>query len=187
MKWYAIHTQTGQENRLRNAILKVIADRKMQDRFGEIIVPEIEIEEKKGDKKRKVKKNLYPGYVFVQMHYSEEAWLLIKSVEFIRKPALVGERKRFSKKDAEIKPTPISAAEIERIKRMMQEGEIRTARVVTFEKGETVLIKDGAFAGFKAVIDDIKEGKERMDVLVNIFGRSTPVELSFSQVEKIED
>ncbi len=186
MKWYAIHTQTGQENRLRNAILKIIADRKMQDRFGEIIVPEIEIEEKKGEKKRKVRKNLYPGYVFVQMEYSEEAWLLIKSVEFIRKPALIGERKRFSK-DTGVKPTPISAAEIERIKRMMQEGEIKTARVVTFEKGETILIKDGAFAGFKAVIDDIKEGKEKLDVLVNIFGRSTPVELSFSQVEKVED
>ncbi len=186
MEWYAIHTQTGQENKLRNAILKIIADRKMQDHFGEIIVPEIEIEEKRGEKKRKVKKNLYPGYVFIQMSYSEEAWLLVKSVAFIKKPAFVGERKRFSK-DAIAKPTPISAAEIERIKRMMEEGEIKTVRVVTFEKGETVLIKDGAFAGFKAVVDDIKEGKEKLDVLVNIFGRSTPVELSFSQVEKVED
>jgi len=187
MKWYAIHTQSGQENKLRNAILKIVGDRKMQEHFGEIIVPEIEIEEKKGDKKRKVRKNLYPGYVFIQMRYSEETWLLVKSVAFIRKPAFVGERKKFTKKGAGVKPTPISVAEIERIKRMMQEGEIKTARVITFEKGEMILIKDGAFAGFKAVIDDIKEGKDKMDVLVNIFGRSTPVELNFSQVEKVED
>jgi len=184
MKWYAIHTQTGHENKLRNALLKVIEDRRMQEHFGEIIVPEIEVEEKKGDKKHKVKRNLYPGYVFVQMNYSQEAWLLVKSVAFIRKPAFVGERKRFAK-DSE--PTPISAAEVERIKRMMQEGEVKTARTLTFERGETILIKEGAFAGFKAVIDDIKEEKEKMDVLVNIFGRSTPVELSFSQVEKIEE
>lgn len=186
MKWYAIHTQSGQENKLRNAILKIVADRKMQDHFGEIIVPEVEIEEKKGDKKRKVKKNLYPGYVFIQMHYSDEAWLLIKSVAFIRKPAFVGEKKRFDK-NAGIKPTPITAAEIERIRKMMQDGEIKKVHEISFEKGETILIKDGAFAGFKAVIDDIKEGKEKLDVLVNIFGRSTPVELSFSQVEKVED
>ncbi len=186
MKWYAIHTQSGQENKLRTAILKIVEDRKMQEHFGEIIVPEIEIEEKKGDKKRKVKKNLYPGYVFIQMEYSDDAWLLIKSVAFIRKPAFVGERKRFDKQ-AGVKPTPITAAEIERIRKMMQDGEIKTAREITFEKGEMILIKDGAFAGFKAVIDDVKEGKEKLDVLVNIFGRSTPVELSFSQVEKIED
>lgn len=184
MRWYAIHTQTGQENKLRNALLKVIEDKKMQEHFGEIIVPEIEVEEKKGEKKRKVKKNLYPGYVFIQMKYSQEVWILVKSVAFVRKPIFVGERKRFAK---ESEPTPISTAEIERIKRMMQEGEVKTARVLTFERGETVLIKEGAFAGFKAVIDDIKEEKEKMDVLVNIFGRSTPVELSFSQVEKIEE
>ncbi|HNT27755.1 MAG TPA: transcription termination/antitermination protein NusG [bacterium] len=186
MKWYAIHTQSGQENKLRNAILKIVEDRKMQDHFGEIIVPEVEIEEKKGDKKRKVRKNLYPGYVFIQMHYSDEAWLLIKSVAFIRKPAFVGEKKRFDK-NAGIKPTPITAVEIERIRKMMQDGEIKKVHEISFEKGETILIKDGAFAGFKAVIDDIKEGKEKLDVLVNIFGRSTPVELSFSQVEKVED
>jgi len=186
MKWYAIHTQSGQENKLRNAILKIVEDRKMQDHFGEIIVPEVEIEEKKGDKKRKVRKNLYPGYVFIQMHYSDEAWLLIKSVAFIRKPAFVGEKKRFDK-NAGIKPTPITAVEIERIRKMMQDGEIKKVHEISFEKGETILIKDGAFAGFKAVIDDIKEGKEKLDVLVNIFGRSTPVELSFSQVGKVED
>ena len=105
---------------------------------------------------------------------------------FIRKPAFVGERKRFDK-EAGVKPTPITQAEIDRIRKMMQDGEIKTAREITFEKGEMILIKDGAFAGFKAVIDDVKEGKEKLDVLVNIFGRSTPVELSFSQVEKIED
>lgn len=186
MKWYAIHTQSGQENKLRTAILKIVEDRKMQESFGEIIVPEIEIEEKKGEKKRKIKKNLYPGYIFIQMEYSDDAWLLIKSVAFIRKPAFVGERKRFDK-DAGVKPTPITTTEIERIRKMMQDGEIKTAREITFEKGEMILIKDGAFAGFKAVIDDVKEGKEKLDVLVNIFGRSTPVELSFSQVEKIED
>ncbi len=186
MRWYAIHTQSGYEAKLKNAIENLVKEKSMQQFFGEIVVPEIEIEEKKGDKKKKVKKNLYPGYIFLQMDYTDEAWLLVKSIAFIRKPAFVGERKKYNK-DAGVKPTSISQDEIERIKQMMEAGEIKTARDISFEKGEMILIKDGAFAGFKAVIDDVKEQKEKLDVLVNIFGRSTPVELSFSQVEKIED
>lgn len=186
MKWYVIHTQSGFEGKLKSAIENLVKEKGMEQFFGEIIVPEVEIEEKKGDKKKKVKKNLYPGYIFIQMDYSDDAWLLVKSVAFTRKPAFVGERKRFNKDEGN-KPTPISIAEVDKIRKMIENGEIKTVSRISFEKGEMILIKEGAFAGFKAVIDDVKEGKEKIDVLVNIFGRSTPVELNFSQVEKVED
>ena len=84
-------------------------------------------------------------------------------------------------------PMVITEAEIQKIKRMLEEGEVSGSSSTMYEKGEMILIKDGPFAGFKAVIDDVKEGKEKLEVLVNIFGRSTPVELNFSQVEKVED
>lgn len=190
MKWYAIHTQSGHENKLKNAIEKLVKEKGMESFFGEIIVPEVEMEEKKDGKKKLVRKNLYPGYIFLQMEYTEDALLLIKSLSFSRKPMFIGERKRFAtgkQKNAVSLPTIITEAEITKIKKMIEEGEVSTASSIMYEKGEMVLIKDGPFAGFKAVIDDVKEGKEKVDVLVNIFGRSTPVELNFSQVEKVED
>lgn len=190
MKWYAIHTQSGHENRLKQAIEQLVAEKEMGDYFGEIIVPEVEVEKKKEGKKRVIKKNLYPGYIFLQMEFSEDALLLIKSVAFARKPLFIGERKRFqtSKQKQNVsEPTIISEAEIQKIKKMIEEGVVSPSSAVMYEKGEMILIKDGPFTGFKAVIDDVKESKEKLGVLVNIFGRSTPVELNFSQVEKIED
>lgn len=187
MKWYAIYTQSGREAKLRDAILKLIEDRGMQSSFGEIIVPEVEVEEKKSGKKRFVKRNLYPGYIFIQMDFTEDTLFLIKAVSMARKPIFIGERKRYGTQKGFVTPTIIPDAEIQKIRKMMEEGELSTVSTIMFEKGEEILIKDGPFAGFKATIDDVKEGKEKLDVLVNIFGRSTPVELNFSQVEKIED
>lgn len=189
MKWYAIHTQSGHENKLKNAIENLIKEKGMGSFFGEIIVPEVEVEEKKDGKKKLVKRNLYPGYIFLQMEYTEDSLLLIKSIAFSRKPLFIGERKRFStgKKQTISLPTVITEQEIAKIKKMIEDGEVTSTTSVMYEKGEMVLIKDGPFAGFKAVIDDVKEGKEKLDVLVNIFGRSTPVELNFSQVERVED
>ncbi len=186
MKWYVIHTQSGFESKLKFAIEEMVRQKNASEKIGEIVVPEIEVEEIKEGKKKKVIKNLYPGYIFIQMDYSEEAWFLIKDIAFARKPAFIGERKRFTK-DL-IKPSSISEREIDNIKKIMAEGEIKgIASDISYEKGEMVLVKDGPFAGFKAVIDEVKDGKEKLEVLVNIFGRSTPVEVSFSQVEKVED
>ena len=190
MKWYAIHTQSGEESKLKNAIERLIEEREMQSSFGEIIVPEVEIGDKKDGKAKTAKKNLYPGYVFIQMEFSEDALLLIKEVPFSRKPLFVGEKKRFqaaAQKQTFAKPMMISDAEIMKIKKMIENGELSASSSTVYEKGEMILIKDGPFAGFKAVIDDVKDGKEKLEVLVNIFGRSTPVELNFSQVEKVED
>jgi transcription termination/antitermination protein NusG len=187
MKWYAIHTQSGHENKLKFAIETLIKQKGMESDFGEIIVPEIEIEVKKEGKKKLVKKNLYPGYIFIEMNYSEDTWVLLKSVPFQRKPALIGEKRNHSGKKSFVEPKSVSLAEIAKIRKMIEEGEVASVSKIMFEKGEMVLIKEGPFANFKAVIDDVKEGKEKLDVLVNIFGRSTPVELNFSQVEKVED
>lgn len=190
MKWYAIHTQSGDEIKLKNAIERLIVQKEMQSSFGEIIVPEVEIEEKKDGKVKVSKKNLYPGYLFIQMEFSEDALLLVKEVPFMRKPLFIGEKKRYQtakQKQNLSMPMVISEAEILKIKKMIEEGEVSGSSSTMYEKGEMILIKDGPFAGFKAVIDDVKEGKEKLEVLVNIFGRSTPVELNFSQVEKVED
>ncbi len=186
MKWYVIHTQSGYENKLKNAILEEVKRRGLVDSFGEIIVPEVEIEELRDGKKKTVKKNLYPGYLFLQMDYSEETWFLVKNIAFTRKPAFIGERRRFSKDMT--KPSAITEREVEKIRKMIEEGQVKGAAAgLTFEKGEMVLVKEGPFAGFKAVIDEVKEGKEKLEVLVNIFGRSTPVEVNYSQVEKVEE
>jgi len=187
MKWYVIHTQSGHENKLKNAIEATVAAEGMQDKFGEILVPEVEIEESKGGKKKVIKRNYYPGYIFIEMDYDEFSWALVKGVAMARKPAFIGERKRFTKKDVINKPVPVRDTEIAKIRQIIEEGDAGITSELVYEKGEVILIKEGPFEGFKAVIDEVKEQKEKLDVLVNIFGRSTPVELSFSQVEKVED
>ena len=188
MKWYILSTKAGDENKLQLAIEHLIAEKGMEDFFGEILVPEVEREEKKDGKVKMVKKNFYPGYVFIQMNFTEDALILVKSVPFARKPLFVGETKRYkSGKQGWVVPPAVSESEIQNMKKRLEEGAVSGASSTMYEKGETILIKDGPFAGFKALIDDVKEGKEKLEVLVNIFGRSTPVELNFSQVEKVED
>jgi transcriptional antiterminator NusG len=187
MKWYVIRTQSGHEQALKELIEESIRVRSLQDSFGEIIVPEIDFEEKKDGKKVSVRRNIYPGYLFLQMEYSDETWLLVKDTAFKKKPAFIGERRRFGKKGQLSKPTPIADHEIERIKKMIADGDVKIVSDLAFEKGEMVTIKDGPFSGFKAVVEDVKDGKEKLEVMVNIFGRSTPVELNYSQVEKEED
>ena len=189
MKWYILSTKAGDEQKLKLAIERLIAEQGMQDSFGEILIPEVEREEKKDGKIKIVKKNFYPGYLFIQMNFTEEALLLVKSVPFARKPLFVGEMKRYQglKQKGWTVPQAVSEVEIQNMKKRLEEGAVSDSATTMYEKGETILIKDGPFAGFKALIDDVKEGKEKLEVLVNIFGRSTPVELNFSQVEKVED
>jgi len=189
MKWYILSTKAGDEQKLKLAIERLIAEKDMQASFGEILIPEVEREEKKDGKMKIVKKNFYPGYLFIQMDFSEETLLLVKSVPFSRKPLFVGETKRYktAKKQSWTIPQSVPEAEIQNMKKRLEEGAVSGSASTIYEKGETILIKDGPFAGFKALIDDVKEGKEKLEVLVNIFGRSTPVELNFSQVEKVED
>ena len=187
MKWYILSTKAGDENKLKLAIERLIAEKGMQDFFGEILVPEVEREEKKDGKLKVVKKNFYPGYLFIQMDFTEDALILIKSVPFARKPLFVGETKKYKATKGWVVPPAVSEAEIQNMKKRLEEGAVSGSSSTMYEKGETILIKDGPFAGFKALIDDVKEGKEKLEVLVNIFGRSTPVELNFSQVEKVED
>ena len=190
MKWYILSTKAGDEQKLKVAIERLIAEQGMQDSFGEILIPEVEREEKKDGKVKIIKKNFYPGYLFIQMNFTEESLLLVKSVPFARKPLFVGETKRYKtqkQKQGWAIPQSVSEAEIQNMKKRLEEGAVSGSTSTMYEKGETILIKDGPFAGFKALIDDVKEGKEKLEVLVNIFGRSTPVELNFSQVEKVED
>ena len=163
MKWYILSTKAGDEQKLKLAIERLIAEKEMQDSFGEILIPEVEREEKKDGKLKIVKKNFYPGYLFIQMNFSEEALLLVKSVPFSRKPLFVGEMKRYQglKQKGWIVPQSVPESEIQNMKKRLEEGAISGSTSTMYEKGETILIKDGPFAGFKALIDDVTEGKEK--------------------------
>ncbi|MFO7735595.1 MAG: transcription termination/antitermination protein NusG [bacterium] len=188
MKWYVVHTQPGQEQKLKAALEKLIKDKNLEDKFGEILISEIEVESKdKNGKIRKRSKNLYSGYVFIEMEYDDESWALVKDVYFQRKPIFVGERKRFAKSNKVNKPMPVPPDQIAKIKKILEDGSIEEYQEVSFEVGENVTISEGAFSGFKAVIDTVNESKETLKVMVNVLGRSTPVEVGFSQVEKEED
>jgi len=144
------------------------------DRFGEIIVPTEEVVEMKAGQKKKSERKFFPGYVLVQMEMDEETWHLVRAI-----PRVLG----FIGGTAE-RPAPISDKEASAILRRVQEGENKPKPKILFEPGEVIRVTDGPFADFNGVVEDVNYEKSRLRVSVSIFGRSTPVELEFGQVEK---
>lgn len=147
----------------------------MEDAFGEILIPNETVQEVKPGGKQTVKqKTSLPGYVFVEMAMSEQAWHVVKDT-----PKVTG----FIGKD---KPTPVRQPEIDELRRGVTEGSVKPKPKVSFEAGDEVRVIEGAFANFSGVVEDVKPEKQKLKVKVSIFGRSTPVELDFSQVEKLK-
>ncbi len=173
-RWYVIHAYSGFEDYVVKALAERIRLKNSESSFGEIIVPTEEVVEMKAGQKRKSERKFFPGYVLVQMEMNEETWHLVKSV-----PRVLG----FIGGTAE-KPAPISDKEATAILRRVQEGENKPKPKVLFEPGEVVRVTDGPFADFNGVVEDVNYDKSRLRVSVSIFGRSTPVELEFGQVEK---
>lgn len=173
-RWYVLHAYSGFENYVVRALTERIGLAGMESRFGEIIVPTEEVVEMRGGQKRKSERKFFPGYVLVQMEMTDETWHLVRGI-----PRVLG----FIGGTAE-RPAPITDVEAMSILRRVEESENKPKPKVLFEPGEVVRVTDGPFADFNGVVEDVNYEKSRLRVSVSIFGRSTPVELEFSQVEK---
>jgi transcriptional antiterminator NusG len=173
-RWYVVHAYSGFEQQVKRSLEERIRRFGMEERFGEILVPTEEVVEMRGGQQRKSERKFFPGYVLVQMEMSDETWHLVKEV-----PRVMG----FIGGKAD-RPAPISDKEADAILRRVQEGIEKPRPKVLFEPGEVVRVVDGPFNDFNGVVEDVDYDKSRLKVSVLIFGRSTPVDLEFSQVEK---
>jgi len=173
-RWYVVHTYSGFEKSVMRSLEERIARAGMQDRFGRILVPVEEVVEMKGGQKHTSERKFFPGYLLVEMEMSDETWHLVKSTPKVT--GFVG--------GTATRPAPIPQKEVDAILRQMQEGAEKPRPKVLFEIGEMVRVKEGPFTDFQGTVEDVNYEKNRLRVAVTIFGRSTPVELEFGQVEK---
>ncbi len=174
MRWYVVHAYSNFENRVRQSLTERIERSGLGDKFGEILIPTEEVVEMREGQKRKSERKFFPGYVLVQMEMDEDTWHLVKEV-----PKVLGFIGGTSDR-----PAPITDKEANMILQRVQEGVDKPRPKVLFEPGELVRVTDGPFNDFNGVVEDVNYEKSRLRVAVTIFGRSTPVELEFSQVEK---
>ena len=174
MHWYVVHAYSGMEKAVERNIKERIVRSGMQDKFGRILVPMEEVVEIKNGQKRTTERKLCPGYVLVEMIMDDESWHLVKHTNKVT--SFVGGAKN--------RPAPISEEEVMKIVNQMQEGSDKPRHKVEFEVGEYVRVKDGPFTDFNGTVEEVNYEKSKLRVAVTIFGRSTPVELEFSQVEK---
>ena len=174
MRWYAVQVYSGYEKSVLRALEERVARSDFKDMFGQILVPVEEVVEMKAGQKTISERKLYPGYVLVQMNMSDDTWHLVKSTP--RVTAFIG--------GTALKPTPIKDKEVEIILQRMDDSKSNPTQKLTFEKGESVRVVDGPFKEFSGNVEDINYEKSKLRVSVVIFGRSTPVELDFSQIEK---
>lgn len=173
-RWYVVHAYSGFEEFVMQALRERIRLDNLDDKFGEILVPTEEVVELRGGQKRKSKRKFFPGYVLVEMVMNEETWHLVRST-----PKVIGFIGGTSDN-----PAPITPKEAETILQRIQDSSEKPKPKVLFEVGEVVRVIDGPFADFNGVVEEVNYEKNRMRVAVMIFGRSTPVELQFDQVEK---
>ncbi|MBK8019535.1 MAG: transcription termination/antitermination protein NusG [Betaproteobacteria bacterium] len=173
-RWYVVHAYSGFEKNVHKALLERIERAGMQDQFGQILVPVEEVVEMKSGQKSISERKFFPGYVLVEMEMTDDSWHLVKNT-----PKVTG----FVGGSAH-KPTPISEREVQAILQQIQEGVEKPKPKVLFEPGESVRVKDGPFTDFHGTVEEVNYDKSKLRVSVSIFGRATPVELEFGQVEK---
>lgn len=174
-RWYVVNVYSGSEKKVAESIKEQAILKKMEDKILEVLVPTEEVVELKKGSKVNAERKFFPGYVLVKMVMSDECWHVVRNTP--RVSGFLGSRN---------KPQPISEAEAQRIIKQMTEGVERPRTAVDFEIGEQVRVNDGPFASFIGFVEEVDTEKMRLKVSVSIFGRSTPVELEFSQVEKIK-
>jgi transcriptional antiterminator NusG len=175
-RWYVVHTYSGYEHKVKAALEERIRSMSNPERFGEILVPSEQVVELVKGKKKTSSRKFFPGYILVNMHLDKETWHIIKSTPKVT--GFVG-----GATDPESIP-PISEAEVREITHQMEEGAVKPKPKVLFEQGEQVKVIDGPFQDFNGVVEEVKPDKGKLRVLISIFGRATPVELDFVQVEK---
>ena len=174
LRWYIVHAYSGMEKAVERNIAERIARSDMQSKFGRILVPSEEVVEMRNGTRRTTERRLFPGYVFVEMVMDDDTWHLVKHTSKVT--GFVGGAKN--------RPAPISEEEVRKIVDQMQEGTEKPRHKVEFMVGEMVRVKEGPFADFNGSVEEVNYEKNRLRVSVTIFGRATPVELEFSQVEK---
>ena len=174
LQWYVIHVYSGFERKVAQSIEEQAKQAGMTDVIERVLVPTEEVVEIRRGSKVNAERKFFPGYVLVNMEMTDETWHLVKNTPKVT--GFLGGRGR---------PTPISEAEAERIMRQVQEGIERPKPAITFEIGEQVRVCDGPFNSFNGFVEDVDEERARVKVAVSIFGRATPVELEYSQVEKL--
>jgi transcriptional antiterminator NusG len=174
LRWYVVHAYSGMEKAVERNILERINRAGMQSKFGRILVPMEEVVEIKNGQKKTTERKFFPGYVLVEMVMDDESWHLVKHTNKVT--GFVGGAKN--------RPAPISEAEVMKIVNQMQEGTEKPRHKIEFVVGEYVRVKDGPFTDFNGSVEDVNYEKSKVRVSVTIFGRSTPVELEFSQIEK---
>ena len=173
-RWYVVNVYSGSEKKVAESLREQAVLKKMEDKILEVMVPTEEVVEIRKDKKVSAERKFFPGYILVKMEMSDECWHVIKNTP--RVTGFLGSRN---------KPQPISEAEAQHIIHQVEEGIERPQTIVKYVVGEQIRVIDGPFSSFVGLVEDIDVEKSRMKVSVSIFGRSTPVELEFSQVEKI--
>lgn len=174
MEWYVIHTYSGYENKAKAALEERIRSMKKADFFSEVIVPEENVIELVKGQKRTTKRRFFPGYILVKMILNNETWHIVKETPKIT--GFVGDK---------VKPVPVPQSEVEKMTNRMAEGAKKPRPRISFREGENVRVVDGPFSNFNGVVEEVNQDKGKVKVLVSIFGRATPVELDFIQVEKI--
>jgi len=173
-RWYVVHAYSGFEKSVQRTLEERIARAGMQDKFGRILVPVEEVVEMKSGQKHMSERKFFPGYVLVEMEMDDDSWHLVKNTNKVT--GFIG--------GSAHKPTPITQKEVDKIMDQMREGVEKPKHKILFENGEMVRVKEGPFTDFQGTVEDVNYEKSRLRVAVLIFGRSTPVELEFHQVEK---
>lgn len=174
-RWYVVHAYSGMEKSVMRALTERVARAGMQDQFGQILVPTEEVIEVKNGHKSVSERRFFPGYVLVEMEMTDETWHLVKNTSKVT--GFIGGKSN--------KPTPIPPHEVDKIMQQMQDGVEKPRPKVLYEVGELVRIKDGPFTDFNGNVEEVNYEKSKVRVSVTIFGRATPVELEFGQVEKV--